>query len=111
MMEIRPSQRLCTVIVTLDAAPETMVELESHARDGLARFAKFDGFVAGALHKSADGTRLVQYLQWRDEAAHLAFMHDPIWHEIPSTRRFMDVVESGKASMKVGVFDVIAETE
>ena len=66
-----------TVIVTVDAECDIIPELETHAREGLARFAELDGFVSGALHKSTDGTRLIQYLQWRDEAAHLACMHDP----------------------------------
>ena len=99
---------ICTVIVTVDAECDIIPELETHAREGIARFAELDGFVSGALHKSTDGTRLIQYLQWRDEAAHLACMHDPRWDALPSTKRFMEIVSSDQATMKVGVFDVIA---
>ena len=77
MTVIRQRSDLCTVVVTVDADPDLIPELEAHARDGLARFASFKGFLSGALHKSADGGRLIQYLQWETEADHLACMHDP----------------------------------
>ncbi len=99
---------ICTVIVTVDTESDVMPELEDHARAGLAAFAELDGFISGALHRSTDRSRLVQYLQWRDEAAHLACMNDPRWDDLPSTNRFMEIVNSGQAVMNVGVFDVVA---
>ena len=109
-MNIVSHPTLCTVIVTVDAAVDVMPELELHARDGLQAFSSFEGFVSGALHKSSDGTRLVQYLQWQDEPAHLACMNDPRWDESPSAKRFMDIVNGGHATMHVGVFGVLEVT-
>ncbi len=48
----------CAVIVTIDANAEIMPDLEAHAQYGLTRLQEFNGFVHGALHKSADGTGL-----------------------------------------------------
>ena len=62
MVQIRQSRDVCTVIVTVDADPGLVPVLEAHARDGLERFVEFKGFIAGALHKSSDGGRLVQLL-------------------------------------------------
>ena len=89
MTTIQTASPHCTVIVTVDAEPEVMPELQAHARNGLVRFAELKGFVSGALHASTDGTRIVQYLQWETEADHLDCMHDPRWDEMPSTKRIM----------------------
>lgn len=108
---IRAGGSLCTVIVTVDADPEVLPELQAHARDGLGRFATFPGFVSGALHRSADGGRMVQYLQWRTEADHLACMAHPGWDDLDSTRRFMELVNSGVARMDVRTYEVMATAE
>ena len=44
MTVIRQQSGVCTVIVTVNANPEIMPELEAHACYGLARFAEFKGF-------------------------------------------------------------------
>ncbi|MDH3497540.1 MAG: hypothetical protein OER21_12330 [Gemmatimonadota bacterium] len=108
MPTIHAPTDLCTVIVTLDADPGLMPELEAHARDGLARFGAFAGFVAGALHRSADGRRLVQYLQWAREEDHLACVNAPVWNTVPSSQRFMEIVESGRATLDVRTYTVVA---
>lgn len=110
MTIIRQQQTICTVIVTVDAPTDLIPELETHARYGLTQFIEFTGFVAGALHKSKDGTRLVQYLQWETEADHLACINDTRWDQIPSTRRFMELVKSGAVGMDVRIYDVVAAT-
>jgi hypothetical protein len=94
--------------VTVDADSEVIMDMENHARRGLDRFAQIEGFISGALHKSTDGGRLIQYLQWRSKADHLACMNDPRWEEEESTRRFLEHVASGRATMDVRIYDVIA---
>ena len=108
MTNIQHPSDLCTVIVTVDADPEIVTEMEKHARDGLMLFADFDGFVSGALHRSADGGRLVQYLQWRSEADHRTCMNDPRWDTFGSTQRFMERIASGEARIDVRVYGVVA---
>jgi hypothetical protein len=103
--------QVCTVIVTVDAEAGVLAEMEAHAREGLSRFAEFEGFLGGATHRSADGTRLVQYLRWQTEAHHLACMNDSRWDDLPSSRRFMELVQSGRASVDVRVYEVVAARE
>jgi hypothetical protein len=106
--QIDPEQDLCTVIVTVDADPDLIPELEAHARLGLEQFPAYDGFVAGALHQSADGTRLVQYLQWRSAADHQACIEDPHWESVPSSKAFLDHVKAGRATIDVRTYRVVA---
>jgi hypothetical protein len=108
MPVIHPDSSLCTVIVTVDAPSRVLPELERHAKDGLRRFRDFEGFIGGALHRSDDGTRLVQYLQWRSEQDHLACMNDPRWDAEPSARRFMELAQEGTATVDVRTYDVVA---
>jgi len=110
MIEIRTPSQLCTVIVTVDADADVLLTLEEHARAGLGWFAAYEGFIGGALHKSADGTRLVQYLQWKREEHYLACMNDPKWEENPSTRRFMALVEAGRARVDARVYEVVSDS-
>ena len=88
MPTISASENLCTVIATVDAPGAIMAGPASHAREGLQASSRYPGFVAGALHLSADGGRLIQYLQWASEADHLAWMNDPRWDELSSTKEF-----------------------
>ena len=111
MTVIQKDNNLYTVVVTVDAEAEVMPELEAHAKRGLQRFSEFEGFVSGALHKSTDGLCLIQYLQWENEAAHLKCMNHPMWSDVPSTKRFMEIVESGRAKMVVRVVDIVTVAE
>jgi len=108
---IDPEQNLCTVIVTVDADPGLMPELEAHARLGLEEFPSYDGFVAGALHKSADGSRLVQYLQWRSAAHHRACIEDTRWDTLPSSTTFLDHARAGRATVDVRTYLVVARAD
>lgn len=107
MTTIAKKSGLCTVIVTVDAEEEDMETLESHARSGLTLFAAYAGFVSGALHKSRDGRRLVQYLQWETEEHHLACLRDPAWEQKESSKAFMALVASGRATMDVRSYEVV----
>ena len=106
MTTIVENADLCTVIVTVDADPRLMPDLEEHATKGLEAFRTFQGFVSGALHLSKDRGRIVQYLQWQTEADHLACMNSPRWEEWPSAARFMDLVQAGGAVMDVRTYVV-----
>lgn len=108
MTRIRPSSGLHTVIVTVDADEKHIPLLESHARRGLEWFGDYEGFIGGALHKSSDGRRLIQYLQWQSEQQHLDCMQDPAWDENASTQSFLALMKSGEAKVDVRSYEVIA---
>ncbi len=111
MTVIQKDNNLCTVVVTIGAEAEVMAELEAYAKSGLQRFSEYEGFVSRALHKSTDGIRLIQYLQWESEAAHLKCMNHPMLNDVPSTKRLMEIVESGRARMVARVVDIVAVAE
>jgi quinol monooxygenase YgiN len=63
-----------TFINTFRCAPEnqaTVVQLNVEIVERVAR--EFPGFVSATVHRSVDGTRVINYLQWRT-AADLAAM-------------------------------------
>jgi quinol monooxygenase YgiN len=54
-------QRLADVLI--DATEQTMKRLP--------------GFVSASIHKSYDGTKVINYAQWRSKKDFEAMMHDP----------------------------------
>ena len=107
VISIQASPRVYTVIVTVDADPPVLDELRAHAEGGLERFPLYEGFLGGALHRSTDGRRMVQYLQWESEGAYLACIRDPAWDDVPTTERFMAAVEEGLAQVDARGFIVV----
>jgi heme-degrading monooxygenase HmoA len=68
-MLITKEANLLTVINVFETTPEQQQELI----DAWIRFAEEEvkqepGFIAAALHKSTDGTRVINYAHWRSEA-------------------------------------------
>ena len=53
---------------------ETLVE---HLRGMAAEHSKFDGFVSCSIHRSEDGTRVAEYIQWRSAAHVEAVLNTP----------------------------------
>jgi len=104
-----PADDACTVIVTVDGAPEDMDVLRAHALLGHDRFPDYEGFLGGTLHESADG-RLVQLVRWASEHHYRACIDDPTWDDSQSARSFMALVRSGRARMDVRVYRVIASS-
>lgn len=98
---------VCTVIVTVDAPAEVMADLEEHARVGLDEFHSCESYIAGAVHLSADGTRMVQYSQWTSEEGYTGCRDDPRWDDLPSTGRFMAHVVSGRAEVDARTYTVV----
>ena len=96
------------MIVTVDADASLIPALRAHAEAGLARFPTFPGYLGGALHVSADGTRLVQHLRWRTEREYQACVDDPCWDDLPSTRHFLEAARSGEARVDARIFTVVA---
>jgi hypothetical protein len=97
--------------VTVDAEAEILEDMLEHARLGVTTyFNEYGGFIAGALHLSADGTRLVQYLQWESEAAYVRCRDDPQWDDLDSAGRFLDHVTAGRALVDAHLFEVVADS-
>ncbi|HEX7430047.1 MAG TPA: antibiotic biosynthesis monooxygenase [Mycobacterium sp.] len=59
-----------TLIVMFTVEPSQQDSLVEHLRGIVAEHSRFDGFVSCSIHRSEDGTRVAEYIQWRS-AAHL----------------------------------------
>jgi len=59
-----------TLINTITVDPAVQDELVREMVDSVTNIAsKAPGFVSSSLHRSVDGSRVVNYVQWADEAA------------------------------------------
>lgn len=99
----------CTVIVTLTCDPADQDALLGLARGVLPAFARQPGFVSSSLHKSTDGTKVLNYLQWRTEADHLACMQNA--DVAAAGADFMAFVEERRVQIELGVYDVVETVE
>jgi quinol monooxygenase YgiN len=65
-------------LVTLINVFETEPEQQQALIDQWSRFAQEveqePGFIGAALHRSTDGTRVINYAQWRSEEAYSSFL-------------------------------------
>lgn len=111
MPTIPPPTEACTVLVTIDAPPEIVAEMEGHARTGLQKFPEHRGFIGGALHRSVDGGRLVQYLQWSSESDYQACMNDPRWEDLPSTSKFLALASSPHVKLDARIYTILAASD
>lgn len=107
-MHIDPFRNICTVIVTVDGEDNEMRFVVNHASAGLDRFSSFAGFMAGATHLSEDGKRVIQYLQWESRETHEACMNHPSWDENESSKRFVEMMESGTIRVDVRIYDIVS---
>ncbi|MFI2238391.1 antibiotic biosynthesis monooxygenase family protein [Streptomyces chrestomyceticus] len=67
-----------TLVNVFTVAPEhqdALVEALDEATRSI--FVKVPGFISANLHASLDGTRVVNYAQWADEASYAAALRDP----------------------------------
>ncbi|HEX5191667.1 MAG TPA: antibiotic biosynthesis monooxygenase family protein [Solirubrobacteraceae bacterium] len=74
MPEIRPDAHYATFINTFRCDPadqDQVVQLNVDIVDQVA--STFPGFISASVHRSTDGTRVFNYLQW-ETAEHLAAM-------------------------------------
>jgi quinol monooxygenase YgiN len=74
MAEIVSGSPYATFINTFRCAPENQDEVVRINVDIVEQVAsRFPGFISAAVHRSTDGTRVFNYLQW-ESAEHLAAM-------------------------------------
>jgi quinol monooxygenase YgiN len=81
MSVIEVGQQVVTMVNVFTVAPENqqrLVELIVEATETVMR--DVDGFVSANIHSSLDGTRVVNYAQWRS-VEHFEAMHrNPLVH-------------------------------
>lgn len=84
-----------TQVVRFDVDPDKQAALISAIVGEVERWvSKRDGFVSSTFHASHDGKHVINYAQWKDEAAFKGFTEDP------ETGRLQAAIKGVDASLK-----------
>ncbi len=70
MVVIDPAKKLLTLINVVEVEPDRcdeVVRMFVAATENV--ISGLDGFVSSSIHRSIDGTRVINYAQWESEAA------------------------------------------
>ncbi len=67
------------------------------------------GLVSSSVHRSHDGTRVVDYLQWENKAAHDAWRNSTEMHE--AAAELMGLIETGTVGMEMHSYEVVSVHE
>ncbi|MBN9028832.1 MAG: hypothetical protein BGO05_03795 [Rhizobiales bacterium 63-7] len=70
MVTIDPSKDILTLINVVEVDPadcDKVVSMFVEATEAV--ISKLDGFISSSVHRSLDGTRVINYAQWESEAA------------------------------------------
>ena len=77
MSEIRPNNGICTQITTVKLAPDNQDEVLKLMKERARFMATQPGFVSVNLHRSKDGSHVVNYVQWTSADKLAAAHHAP----------------------------------
>lgn len=64
MSDIREGNSICTQITTVKLQPDTQEEVLRLMKERAKFMATQSGFISVNLHRSKDGTHVVNYVQW-----------------------------------------------
>jgi heme-degrading monooxygenase HmoA len=73
-MRVSREENLVTLINVFETKPEQQQELIKQWTHFAEEVKKEPGFVGAALHRSTDGTRVINYAQWRSKADYARFV-------------------------------------
>jgi heme-degrading monooxygenase HmoA len=77
MPEIRQTDDICTQITTIKLPPDNQEEIVNLMIERARFMAKQPGFVSVNLHRSKDGSHIVNYVQWTHPDKLAAAHHSP----------------------------------
>jgi heme-degrading monooxygenase HmoA len=81
MPDIRISNGICTQITMVKLPPNNQEEVLSVMKERARFMAKQPGFVSVNLHRSKDGSHVVNYVQWSSAEKLFAAHHSPEFRE------------------------------
>src|SRR5262249_30110896 len=81
MPEIRKIDGIVTQITTVKVEPEHQAEVLQLMSERARFMAKQPGFISVSLHRSADGSHIVNYVQWTSRDKLTAAQHTPAFRE------------------------------
>ncbi len=107
MATISEAADVHTLIVMFTVEPSQQDTLVEHLRGMVLEHCKFDGFVSCSIHRSEDGRRVAEYIQWRS-AAHLeAVLNTPEGQaQLAESSRIAD-----RYGAQAHVYQVVSVTE
>jgi heme-degrading monooxygenase HmoA len=77
MPEIRADNDVVTQITTVKVPPDNQSEVLALMAERARFMATQPGFISISLHRSEDGSHLVNYVQWKDRQQLAAAHHSP----------------------------------
>ena len=77
MPDIDRNHRVVTQITTVKMRPDNQDDVLKLMKERAKFMATQPGFVSVSLHKSEDGSHVVNYIQWKDEDGLHAAHHSP----------------------------------
>ena len=77
MPDIRQSAGIVTQITTVKVRPDNQDEVLKLMKERAKFMARQPGFVSVSLHRSEDGSHVVNYVQWTDKERLAAAHHSP----------------------------------
>jgi quinol monooxygenase YgiN len=77
MPDIRENAGIVTQITTVKTTPDNLDEVISLMKERARFMARQPGFVSISLHRSEDGSHVVNYVQWTDKQKLAAAHHSP----------------------------------
>ncbi len=101
MPEIAESNGICTQITTVRIKPENQDEILKLMKERARFMATQPGFVSVNLHRSQDGSHIVNYVQWTDKEKLAAAHHSPEFRK--KWPRFGDLVKEAEPCL----YDVV----
>jgi quinol monooxygenase YgiN len=77
MPDIREKAAVVTQITTVKLRPDNQDEVLALMKERARFMARQPGFVSVSLHRSEDGSHVVNYIQWTDKVRLAAAHHSP----------------------------------
>jgi quinol monooxygenase YgiN len=77
MPDIQAKSGIVTQITTVKMRPDNQDEVLALMKERARFMSKQPGFVSVSLHRSEDGTHVVNYIQWADKERLSAAHHSP----------------------------------
>ena len=101
MPDIRENAGIVTQITTVKTNPSNLDEVIALMKERARFMARQPGFVSISLHRSEDGSHVVNYVQWTDKNKLAAAHHSPEFRK--KWPRFGELVQDVEPSL----YDVV----
>src|SRR5579871_4697260 len=101
MSEISKSDGICTQITTVKLPPGKQDEVLNLMKERARFMATQPGFISVNLHRSKDGSHVVNYVQWQNAEQLAAAHHAPEFRK--KRPRFAHIAEE----LEPGLYDVV----